>query len=128
MTTPPTYITPGDIAPPVKLSELDRSTVVSWAQRHAYNPNGRWVQIPSPEDRTSNRYKVIAQLQDGGWIAVFWGKGVGGGGPHGRGGDHGGAGRPLGVKNSKPRSDKGKKRTYQQNIQSDDLLLTPTMI
>ena len=129
MTDPPNYVTPGEISPPVKLVDLDRSTVVNWAQRHADNPNGRWVQIAFPEARTSNRYKVIGQLQDGSWIAVFWGQGEGSPGNRNAKGQIGNkGGRPKGAKNSKPRSDKGKKRKAEDDRQSFSLLLTPFMI
>lgn len=96
-TLPPT--TPPETR--AKLADLDRSLVASWWQRNR-NGTGQWVEIPSPEDRKANYYKVIALLRDGSWVGIDFPRGGG------RLGNKGG-GRPLGVKNSKPRSDKGKK-------------------
>lgn len=45
---------------------------VLFAQRHRANPNGAWVQIASPDDRSGHDYIVVAQLEDGSWARVSW--------------------------------------------------------
>jgi hypothetical protein len=110
MTDAPPILPP--TAPPdtrVKLADLDRSTVSVWMQRERQS-TGQWAEIATPEDRTSRYYKVIALLQDGSWVRVDFPRGGARPGSGGGGGARPGAGRPPGVKNSKPRSDKGKKR------------------
>lgn len=106
-------------APPearVKLADLDRSTVMAWMQRAYSNASGQWAEIPSPEDRKSKQYRVIALLQDGAWVSVSWGSGGARLGTGSGGGAKPGAGRPPGRKNSKPRSDKGKSKYSSEDI------------
>lgn len=110
MTDTPPLSPPND--PPearVKLADLDRSTIVTWMQRERQS-TGQWAEIATPEDRTSRYYKVIALLHDGSWVGIDFPRGGARPGSGGGGGARPGAGRPPGVKNSKPRSDKGKKR------------------
>lgn len=101
----------------LKVTEIDRAQVLRWMERAYSSADGSWREIPSPEARRSNQYRVIAQLVGGEWVTVYWGRGVGNSGnPNARGqiGNRGG-GRVTGSKNSKPRKDKGLPRSDKKS-------------